>query len=196
MDCRTNLQEPVRYQWSKQGDTLSTDDVYSVSFGIVNKSFFSFTENKLQPSIRLNSITSLDAGTYICTASNDKETVDIPTILIVTNIVPYFNQAPNSYVSLPTISDAYTQFSFEISVKPVLPDGLILYNGHRGSTPNSDFISLSLKNGVPEFRIITSNNVTVVRANSSIGLNQWHTIKVLRIKKTGKFALRLVEKFV
>lgn len=107
-------------------------------------------------------------------------------MLVVTNVLPYFNQAPNSYITLPTIQDAYTQFNFEISIRPVLPDGLILYNGHRLATPNSDFISLSLRNGIPEFRIITANNVTVVKANNSISMNEWHTINVIRIKKTGK----------
>lgn len=26
MDCRTNLEEPVTYKWTKQGDTLSVED--------------------------------------------------------------------------------------------------------------------------------------------------------------------------
>lgn len=142
--------------------------------------------NSFQKSIRLNAITSLDAGTYICTASNNIRTVNVPTILVVTNIVPYFNQAPNSYASLPTLPDAYYQFNFEISIKPVSPDGLILYNGHRGAAAGSDFISLSLNNGVPEFRIITGKPLTVVKANDSITMNEWHTIKVSRTKKNGK----------
>lgn len=64
-----------------------------------------------------------DAGTYVCTARNGEETMDIPTVLVVTGVVPYFAQAPLSYMQLPTLPDAYTQFDIEISFKPEAPDG-------------------------------------------------------------------------
>ncbi len=64
-----------------------------------------------------------DAGTYICTASNDDETMDIPTVLVVTGVVPYFAQAPLSYMQLRTLPNAYMQFDIEISFKPEAPDG-------------------------------------------------------------------------
>jgi hypothetical protein len=64
-----------------------------------------------------------DAGTYVCTAQNRNVKMDIPTVLIVTGVVPYFAQAPTSYMALPTLPDAYLQFNIEVSFKPERADG-------------------------------------------------------------------------
>ena len=64
-----------------------------------------------------------DAGTYTCTARNSEESTEIPTILVVTGVVPYFAQAPISYMQMPTLPDAYQQFDIEVSFKPESPDG-------------------------------------------------------------------------
>jgi hypothetical protein len=44
--------------------------------------------------------------------------MDIPTVLVVTGVVPYFAQAPTSFMALPTLPDAYLQFNIEVSFKP------------------------------------------------------------------------------
>lgn len=152
----------------------------------------------------MNDIGSNDAAIYNCAASNGHKTMDIPTILVVTGIVPYFAQAPNSYVALPTYPDAYYTLSFEISIKPENGDGyyqsiklaniklclfcvlgLILYNGNQGNNKTGDFISLSLTNSLPEFRFNLRNNVTIVKAANPLSLGQWHTIKIVRSRKKG-----------
>lgn len=79
-----------------------------------------------QQFIQLNDISAKDAGTYICTASNDQTSIDYPKVLVVTGIVPYFAQAPISYLALPTLPDSYMHFSFEISFKPERGDGKFL----------------------------------------------------------------------
>lgn len=106
-------------------------------------------------------------------------------MLVVTGIIPYFTQAPNSYITLPTLPDAYLQFSFEISFKPENNYGLILYNGHREKERDGDFISLALDNGVPEFKINLGPGTatTTVMGNETLSERQWHTIKVVRNKK-------------
>lgn len=63
--------------------------------------------------------------------------------------------------------------------------GLILYNGHKRNEPNNDFISLSLSNAVPVFRINLGSGVTVLRADKPVRLGKWHTIKVTRNRKKG-----------
>ena len=77
----------------------------------------------MQSKLTIPEVRAEDAGTYICTARNNIETTEIPTILVVTGVVPYFTQAPISYMQMPTLPDAYQQFDIEISFKPESPDG-------------------------------------------------------------------------
>lgn len=49
--------------------------------------------------------------------------VDIPKLITVTGAVPFFAQAPVSYLALPTLPDAYVTFNIEISFKPEHPNG-------------------------------------------------------------------------
>jgi hypothetical protein len=49
--------------------------------------------------------------------------MDIPTVLVVTGVMPYFVKAPSSYTVLPTLPDAYLQFNIEVSFKPESADG-------------------------------------------------------------------------
>jgi hypothetical protein len=67
-----------------------------------------------------------DSGNYICTATNAGGSVDIPTILTVTGVVPYFTQAPSSYMTLPTLPDSYLTFDIQISFKPEDKNGKAL----------------------------------------------------------------------
>ena len=41
----------------------------------------------------------------------------------MTELVPYFDQNPVSYVSYPTINDAYLTFDIEMSFKPSATEG-------------------------------------------------------------------------
>jgi hypothetical protein len=165
MECKTDLEPPVTYLWTKQGqDMPDYVDVY-------------------RRSIQLNAVSSSDAGVYTCTQSNGNRKIDTPTVLTVTGIVPHFAQAPTSYIALHTLPDPYIQLNFEISFKSQNSDGLILYNGNKGNDRTGDFISLALVNAVPEFRFNLGNGVTVVRANRSVALNEWHTVKIIRYRK-------------
>ena len=151
-----------------------------------------------------------DAGTYVCTARNADEIMDIPTVLVVTGVVPYFAQAPLSYMQMPTLPDAYMQFDIEISFKPESPDGIylfddtiliwncnflipylmlitegyILYNGQQAGG-SGDFISFGLNNGYPEFRFDVGAGPAVIKADKPIEMGKWHTVKLNRNKKDG-----------
>ncbi|XP_072390117.1 basement membrane-specific heparan sulfate proteoglycan core protein isoform X26 [Diabrotica undecimpunctata] len=164
LDCNSDF-DAVDYVWTKQGGELPR--------GV----------DEFSKSIQLNDVDGSDAGAYMCTASNGEKSIDIPVILVVTGIVPYFTQAPNSYITVPTLSDSYMQFNFEISFKPQQDTGLLLYNGNKGSDISGDYISLALKGGVPEFKYNLGAGTTVVRADRPITIGDWHTIKISRNRK-------------
>ena len=91
------------------------------------------------------------AGTYICSANNSVTVVETTSVLIVTGLVPYFSQAPVSYIALDTLPDAYLNFDLEVAFRPESEEGLILFNG-KNEAGIGDFVALLLIDGIPEFR--------------------------------------------
>ncbi|XP_029051246.2 basement membrane-specific heparan sulfate proteoglycan core protein isoform X2 [Osmia bicornis bicornis] len=166
MDCKPNLNPPLKFHWSKLGGLLPRDA--------------QIFENKL----KLINVKAEDAGTYVCTATNNLENIEIPTVLVVTGVVPYFSQAPESFIALPPLPDSYLKFNIEISFKPESYDGIILYNdeSNRG---NGDFILLSLVGGYPVFSFDLGSGPTIIRSEKSVTLSEWHTIKLQRNRKEG-----------
>ncbi|KAK0088927.1 hypothetical protein PV326_004677, partial [Microctonus aethiopoides] len=131
MGCRVDMEGPITYKWSKL-DGLFPDA--------------SIQDNKLT----LVKVKADSAGTYICTASNGVESSEVPTILVVTGVIPNFTQAPRSFIALPPVPDSYLKFNIEVSFKPEKYNGIILYNSE-DSKGTGDFIMLSLVDGYPEF---------------------------------------------
>ncbi|XP_024936745.1 basement membrane-specific heparan sulfate proteoglycan core protein [Cephus cinctus] len=166
MYCRVNLEEPVTFKWNKLGDNLPRE------------------KEMLANTLRLLNVKAEDAGTYICTATSGQTSIEVPTVLIVTGVVPNFNQAPKSYIALRPLPDAYLKFNIEVSFKPENDDGIILYNDEKGDG-KGDFLILSLVNGYPEFRFYLGSGRARIRADKPITLGQWHTIKLQRDRKEG-----------
>ena len=77
----------------------------------------------LQSWLVINAVRAQDAGSYTCTASNSDMEIPVPVILVVTGVVPFFPQAPISYLVLPTLPDAVTDFNIEVSFRPDTPNG-------------------------------------------------------------------------
>lgn len=124
MECNTDLEEPVTYEWRKQDDVLPREiNPYNVRRWNKLQQVIPHTFYSPQKLIEINDVSSRHAGTYICSASNGKAHIDIPTIVVVTGIVPYFAQAPSSFVALPPLPDSFIQFNFEISFKPESSNG-------------------------------------------------------------------------
>lgn len=69
-----------------------------------------------QNTLHLDAVTEADAGTYVCRISNRRTTIEARAILRVEGVVPRFGG--ESWLSLPTLKDAYIQFDIEISFKP------------------------------------------------------------------------------
>lgn len=105
----------------------------------------------VQSKLKLTNVKAEDAGTYICVANNGHVNIEVPTVLVVTGVVPNFSQAPESYIALPPLPDSYLKFNIEISFKPESNEGILLYNDESGND-NGDFISLSLIDGYPQFK--------------------------------------------
>ncbi|XP_044727463.1 basement membrane-specific heparan sulfate proteoglycan core protein-like isoform X3 [Chrysoperla carnea] len=164
MDCTTDLREPVDYEWSRQYGTIRDPSNTAVLY---------------IPNISVN-----DADTYICRTTNDQSTLETRNVLVVTEIVPYFGQSPLSYLAYKPINHgAYLKFIIEISFKPTMLDGMILYNGHKPGSP--DFLSVFLKDGIPEFRFNCGSQTAKIRGDRALELDQWHTIKISRIRRQG-----------
>ncbi|XP_017764583.1 PREDICTED: basement membrane-specific heparan sulfate proteoglycan core protein-like isoform X4 [Eufriesea mexicana] len=166
MDCQPNIDPPMKFAWSKLGGSLPQ-----------NVEIF---ESKL----KLISVKVEDAGIYVCTANNNRENIEIPTVLVVTGVVPHFSQAPLSYIALPPLPDSYLKFNIEISFKPQSYDGIILYNDE-SNHGNGDFILLSLNRGYPQFSFDLGSGPAVIRSEKPVALGEWHTIRLQRNRKEG-----------
>ncbi|XP_028266708.1 basement membrane-specific heparan sulfate proteoglycan core protein isoform X10 [Parambassis ranga] len=131
-------------------------------------------------------VTHEDSGTYVCTASNKQGKVEAFTRLQVhERVMPYFTQEPLSYLTLPTIKNAYKSFSIKINFRPdnvdglILYAGMILYNGQRKTT-GADFISLGLVGGRLEFRFDVGSGMATIRDPNPIKLGEFHTVELYR----------------
>lgn len=136
-----------------------------------------------QSELRLNNVQAKDAGTYICTASSGSYSIEVPTTLVVTGVLPYFPQAPNSYLAYNKLENAYIKYNLEVTFNPEHENGLILYNGQNHG--NGNYIALSLNNGYPEFRFDSGSGPVIIRAEKPIEVKKWHTVKVSKVRKEG-----------
>ncbi|KAM9751596.1 basement membrane-specific heparan sulfate proteoglycan core protein isoform 3-T3 [Menidia menidia] len=131
-------------------------------------------------------VTHEDSGTYVCTATNKQGKVEAFTKLDVhERVMPYFAQEPLSYLTLPTIKNAYKAFKVKINFRPdnvdglILYAGMILYNGQRKTT-GADFISLGLVGGRLEFRFDVGSGMATIRDPNLIKLGEFHTVELSR----------------
>ncbi|XP_065291468.1 basement membrane-specific heparan sulfate proteoglycan core protein isoform X23 [Dermacentor albipictus] len=167
LDCRHNLEPPVAYSWTRDNGDVPHKALPRDSTLVV-------------PDVRAS-----DAGTYICTAKNERTTLEVPTILVVTGLLPRFTQAPLSYMKLPTIVNAYMGFEVQITFKPEKDHGLLLYNGQQ-EDGSGDFISVGLTNGYVEFRFELGSGVGYLRSHRPVQMDTWHTVQISREKKDAK----------
>ncbi|KAL3228172.1 hypothetical protein MRX96_004084 [Rhipicephalus microplus] len=170
LDCRHNLEPPVAYSWTRDNGDIPHKALPRDSTLVV-------------PDVRAS-----DAGTYICTAKSERTTLEVPTILVVTGLLPRFTQAPLSYMKLPTIVNAYMGFEVQITFKPEQDHGLLLYNGQQ-EDGSGDFISVGLTKGYVEFRFELGSGVGYLRSHQPVQMDTWHTVQISRAKKDAKLTV-------
>ncbi|XP_067873656.1 basement membrane-specific heparan sulfate proteoglycan core protein isoform X2 [Heterodontus francisci] len=130
--------------------------------------------------LTIPSATTEHTGTYVCTATNEQGTETAYAMLKVRERkIPYFTQDPISYITVPTIKDAYHEFEIRITFRSDAADGMIIYNGQKQTT-GADFISFTLVGGRPEFRFDVGSGMATIRHPNPISLGEYHTVVLYR----------------
>ncbi|KAL1783832.1 pikachurin isoform X2 [Sigmodon hispidus] len=80
-------------------------------------------------------------------------------------------------------SNAFMRF------KTTTKDGLLLWRGDSPLRPNSDFISLGLRNGALVFSYNLGSGVASIMVNGSFSDGRWHRVKVVRDGQSGKITV-------
>jgi len=132
-------------------------------------------------------VTQEDGGQYQCVAENQWGRKQVPVQLVVGPLVPYFPQEPNSYIEYQPLKDSYLNFDIEMSFRPEVTDGLVLYNGYLSDQPSvGDFVCFGLNGAIPEFKFDAGAGTAVVSGDQPLEMNKWHTVKISKEKKIGK----------
>ncbi|KAG2459685.1 PGBM protein, partial [Polypterus senegalus] len=115
-------------------------------------------------------VTSVHTGTYVCTASNNQGKVQAFSMLKVRErVVPYFTQTPLSYLTLPTIKNAYKTFHIKITFRP--------------DTPDDQTLSLFVH------RFDVGSGMATIRYPSPIKLGEFHTVVLYRNQTQGSIVV-------
>ncbi|XP_076596612.1 agrin isoform X8 [Chaetodon auriga] len=101
--------------------------------------------------------------------------------------MPQFNG--DSYVELKGLHlyghDLRQKVSMTVTLMANDSNGLIFYNGQK-SDGKGDFISLSLNDGILEFRYDLGKGPATIRSKEAIQLNVWNTINLERSNRKGE----------
>ncbi|XP_072222987.1 agrin isoform X2 [Leuresthes tenuis] len=101
--------------------------------------------------------------------------------------MPQFNK--NSYLQLKGLHlyghELHQKLSMTIVFMANNSNGLIFYNGQK-SDGKGDFISLSLNNGILEFRYDLGKGPAIIRSKKPIQLNVWNTVNLERSQRKGE----------
>lgn len=71
---------------------------------------------------------------------------------------------------------ALTWLDLEITFKPIVADGLIIYNGHR-LDGTGDFMGMYLNDGFVEFAYDLGTGAAVIRSHQRVLLSEWHEVR-------------------
>ncbi|XP_015398998.1 pikachurin isoform X3 [Panthera tigris] len=73
--------------------------------------------------------------------------------------------------------------------KTTAKDGLLLWRGDSPMRPNSDFISLGLRDGALVFSYNLGSGVASIMVNGSFNDGRWHRVKAVRDGQSGKITV-------
>ncbi|RWS31437.1 Basement membrane-specific heparan sulfate proteoglycan core protein-like protein [Leptotrombidium deliense] len=102
-------------------------------------------------------------------------------------IEPAFSE--DSYLALPTPSQAQKMFRLGMQVKVRNPhDGILMYSA-QGRDGQGDFTALVIRNKSVEFRFDTGSGPAVLRSNDEIKPGEWVDIRAEREYNSGKLTI-------
>ncbi|XP_073731354.1 agrin isoform X10 [Misgurnus anguillicaudatus] len=104
--------------------------------------------------------------------------------------IPYFTG--DSFLELKGLhlygQDLRQKFSMTVVLLANDSKGVIFYNGQK-TDGKGDFISLSLNDGILEFRYDLGKGPAVIRSKEKIKLNEWNTINLERASRKGEISI-------
>uniref|UniRef100_A0A9J7XRC1 Agrin n=1 Tax=Cyprinus carpio carpio TaxID=630221 RepID=A0A9J7XRC1_CYPCA len=104
--------------------------------------------------------------------------------------IPYFTG--DSFLELKGLhlygQDLRQKFSLTVVLLANDSKGMIFYNGQK-TDGKGDFISLSLNDGILEFRYDLGKGPAVIRSKEKIKLNEWNTVSLERASRKGEISI-------
>ncbi|XP_016135597.1 agrin isoform X1 [Sinocyclocheilus grahami] len=104
--------------------------------------------------------------------------------------IPYFTG--DSFLELKGLhlysQDLRQKFSMTVVLLANDSKGMIFYNGQK-TDGKGDFISLSLNDGILEFRYDLGKGPAVIRSKEKIKLNEWSTVNLERASRKGEISI-------
>ncbi|RXN26873.1 agrin-like isoform X1 [Labeo rohita] len=104
--------------------------------------------------------------------------------------IPYFTG--DSFLELKGLhlygQDLRQKFSMTVVLLANDSKGMIFYNGQK-TDGKGDFISLSLNDGILEFRYDLGKGPAVIRSKEKIKLNEWNTVNLERANRKGEISI-------
>ncbi|TRZ02482.1 hypothetical protein DNTS_030304 [Danionella cerebrum] len=104
--------------------------------------------------------------------------------------IPYFTG--ESFLELKGLhlygQDLRQKFSMTVVLLANDSKGVIFYNGQK-TDGKGDFISLSLNDGILEFRYDLGKGPAVIRSKEKIKLNEWSTVNLERASRKGEISI-------
>ena len=95
---------------------------------------------------------------------------------VILDFLPRFSEDGQSYIIYGKILGALYRTKIEVSFRPEIQDGVLLYNGRY----NGDFISVSLRKRFVVFQYNLGSGPAFIKSNKPIRLFEWHTITAYR----------------
>uniref|UniRef100_A0A8C1R3F5 Agrin n=1 Tax=Cyprinus carpio TaxID=7962 RepID=A0A8C1R3F5_CYPCA len=145
--------------------------------------------NKCHPSSRCQ---VLPEGGYKCECPMGREGkhCEKGTVLHHSAFIPYFTG--DSFLELKGLhlygQDLRQKFSLTVVLLANDSKGMIFYNGQK-TDGKGDFISLSLNDGILEFRYDLGKGPAVIRSKEKIKLNEWNTVSLERASRKGEISI-------
>uniref|UniRef100_A0A672LRZ6 Agrin n=1 Tax=Sinocyclocheilus grahami TaxID=75366 RepID=A0A672LRZ6_SINGR len=141
--------------------------------------------NKCHPSSRCQ---VLPEGGYKCECPMGREGkhCEKGTVLHHSAFIPYFTG--DSFLELKGLHLYGQDLSMTVVLLANDSKGMIFYNGQK-TDGKGDFISLSLNDGILEFRYDLGKGPAVIRSKEKIKLNEWNTVNLERASRKGEISI-------